>query len=347
VRVVVCNRYAKHARSMVALINEADETTVLRVRFQYRACSRVLSVRSRVIQLARSSEQLNETSLLSVLVLFCFCFCVCDQAECFEAFATALTKHPPPEDQRLPLLNDSWRVVTKVEDPRVYSNCVAAYIGLLIKYYSVRLQVHRCYLDCASEICGSGGGGGGGGVQLAWCVECVLRIEPCELNPPWHTCLCFLYCACYYRCLCAVPVSVRCLLRFCSCIVTSQERELVILLRDCARRMGAAAAAERDAATAADRASGDESKDTDDVGGPDRPKTLPAVAEPGMNKVINLLMSESSQVDFGTIFTSDAFVKILDLFKPEQKAALSKRLLEFFTRTQDPTNDPVVIHMCV
>ena len=116
-----------------------------------------------------------------------------------------------------------------------------------------------------------------------------------------------------------------------------QERELVILLTDCANKMSAAAAA------AAEEQVADEA----DAQG-DRPRTLPAAAEPGVNRIINMLLGESGHsVDFGTIFTSDAFVQLLDLFKPDQKAAVSKRLLEFFTKTQAPTNDPVVIHMCV
>ena len=130
----------------------------------------------------------------------------------------------------------------------------------------------------------------------------------------------------------------------CSVCVTSasdhadpQERELVILLTDCANKMSAAAAA------AAEEQVADEA----DAQG-DRPRTLPAAAEPGVNRIINMLLGESGHsVDFGTIFTSDAFVQLLDLFKPDQKAAVSKRLLEFFTKTQAPTNDPVVIHMCV
>mgnify|MGYP006902751890 FL=1 len=111
----------------------------------------------------------------------------------------------------------------------------------------------------------------------------------------------------------------------------------MILLTDCANKMSAAAAA------AAEEQVADEA----DAQG-DRPRALPAAAEPGVNRIINMLLGESGHsVDFGTIFTSDAFVQLLDLFKPDQKAAVSKRLLEFFTKTQAPTNDPVVIHMCV
>lgn len=67
--------------------------------------------------------------------------CVCvvvGQAECFQALAAALTEYPPPEEQRLPLLNDAWRVVTRTEDAAVYTECVASFMGMLLKHYSVR-----------------------------------------------------------------------------------------------------------------------------------------------------------------------------------------------------------------
>lgn len=205
------------------------------------------------------------------------------QAACFAGLATALTTHPPPEDQRLALLNDAWRVVTHTENPSVYADCVAAFIGMLLKHYSV----------------GAGG----------W--RALVRGARLTLVPPR---------------LHGRP--------------GVQEREIVILLRDCANRMTTAAAAAVEAAR--DDDGGDEAKAD---GGVEKPKTLPASAEAGINRVINLLLDEGSHIDFGLIFTSDPFVQLLDLFKPDQKAAVSKRLLEFFTKTQKPTNDPVVIHM--
>ena len=45
---------------------------------------------------------------------------------------------PPPQDQRLPLLNEVWKVVTKEEDLSVYSECAATFVELLLKHYSDR-----------------------------------------------------------------------------------------------------------------------------------------------------------------------------------------------------------------
>ena len=96
--------YCEHARSMVALINEANQSLVTK-------------------------------------------------AQVFAVLADALKEHPPPREQRLPLLNDAWRVVTQLEAPGLYTKCVASFIGLLLKHYTVRngmnfwaLPVVDCYV---------------------------------------------------------------------------------------------------------------------------------------------------------------------------------------------------------
>lgn len=50
-------------------------------------------------------------------------------------------------------------------------------------------------------------------------------------------------------------------------------------------------------------------------------------------------------MDFAAIVTSDPFVQLVDLFPPDRKAALCKRVLDTFATTQPPTGDPVLIHM--
>ena len=49
-----------------------------------------------------------------------------------------LSTHPPPEEQRLPLLNEVWKVVSKSTDILGYVRCSYAWLDLVQKYYSER-----------------------------------------------------------------------------------------------------------------------------------------------------------------------------------------------------------------
>jgi hypothetical protein len=49
-----------------------------------------------------------------------------------------LSIHPPPEEQRLQLLNEVWKVVTKSTDIVGYVRCSYAWLDLVQKYYSER-----------------------------------------------------------------------------------------------------------------------------------------------------------------------------------------------------------------
>jgi len=45
---------------------------------------------------------------------------------------------PPPEDQRLAVLNEAWKMIKNESDFSKYSKCVAVYMELLVKFYSER-----------------------------------------------------------------------------------------------------------------------------------------------------------------------------------------------------------------
>jgi hypothetical protein len=49
-----------------------------------------------------------------------------------------LSTHPPPEEQRLQLLNDVWKVVSKSTDILAYVRCSYAWLDLVQRYYSER-----------------------------------------------------------------------------------------------------------------------------------------------------------------------------------------------------------------
>lgn len=55
----------------------------------------------------------------------------------FRALGEALIDSPPPQDQRLQLLNDTWSHVTKVDNLELYLSCAAAYTDLIALHYSV------------------------------------------------------------------------------------------------------------------------------------------------------------------------------------------------------------------
>lgn len=50
----------------------------------------------------------------------------------------ALITSSPPQDQRLPILNDVWKVVTKISDPIEYCNIAVVFVEYLLKHFSHR-----------------------------------------------------------------------------------------------------------------------------------------------------------------------------------------------------------------
>lgn len=56
----------------------------------------------------------------------------------FTSLGKQLLLVPPPEDQRLALLNDIWKVVAKSDDIGPYIRCSAAWLEVVHKYYSER-----------------------------------------------------------------------------------------------------------------------------------------------------------------------------------------------------------------
>jgi hypothetical protein len=87
-----------------------------------------------------------------------------------------LSTHPPPEEQRLQLLNDVWKVVSKSTDILAYVRCSYAWLDLVQRYYSERemyvllgnlaLRLEETYsLDSRAEV--------GRGVSL---YSCYIRI---------------------------------------------------------------------------------------------------------------------------------------------------------------------------
>jgi hypothetical protein len=56
-------------------------------------------------------------------------------AELFEALGIGMSANPPPQSQRMSVLNESWKIVTKFEDLEAYASCAAAWIDFTLQHY--------------------------------------------------------------------------------------------------------------------------------------------------------------------------------------------------------------------
>jgi len=56
----------------------------------------------------------------------------------YAALGRQLVLHPPPEEQRLPLLNDVWKAVSKSDDIGGYIRCCSAWLEVIHRHYSER-----------------------------------------------------------------------------------------------------------------------------------------------------------------------------------------------------------------
>eukprot|EP00943_MAST-04B_sp_MAST-4B-sp1_P004146 g4146.t1 len=56
-------------------------------------------------------------------------------AELYEALGKGMAKYPPPANQRMTVLNESWKIVTKFTDLKAYASCAATWIDMLLQHY--------------------------------------------------------------------------------------------------------------------------------------------------------------------------------------------------------------------
>lgn len=56
----------------------------------------------------------------------------------YSSLGKQLAAHPPPEEHRIPLLNEIWKVVSKTEELGPVIRCTSAWIEALIRHYSER-----------------------------------------------------------------------------------------------------------------------------------------------------------------------------------------------------------------
>lgn len=56
----------------------------------------------------------------------------------YAALGAQIAVYPPPEEQRIPLLNDVWKIVSKSDDIAAYVQCSAAWLDCVQRHYSER-----------------------------------------------------------------------------------------------------------------------------------------------------------------------------------------------------------------
>jgi len=71
--------------------------------------------------------------------------------DAYGALARQLVNTPPPEEQRIPLLNEVWKVVSKTEDIASYIRCCTAWVDVVQKHYSDR-ELLILMSDCSNKL---------------------------------------------------------------------------------------------------------------------------------------------------------------------------------------------------
>ena len=71
--------------------------------------------------------------------------------DAYGSLARKLVHYPPPEDQKIPLLNEVWKVVSKTEDIASYIRCCTAWVDVVQKHYTER-EVLILMSDCSNKL---------------------------------------------------------------------------------------------------------------------------------------------------------------------------------------------------
>lgn len=83
----------------------------------------------------------------------------------FEAIGKQFVEYPPPDDQKLTVLNEVWKLVSRCEDLVLYVPCAVVWLDILLKHYKsnevlILLSDLTNHISVA-QLAASGGSGGG------------------------------------------------------------------------------------------------------------------------------------------------------------------------------------------
>jgi hypothetical protein len=69
----------------------------------------------------------------------------------YSAFSVTLVMHPPPQKDRLALLNDLWKVARKIEDVREFMEVASTFVDFPLKYFTQR-EVNTVLADVRKRV---------------------------------------------------------------------------------------------------------------------------------------------------------------------------------------------------
>lgn len=70
-----------------------------------------------------------------------------DVVDVFKLLADRLVPSPPPEEQRLPLLNEVWKSVSKCDSLLKYIACASSWLEVVTRHYSVSLRLDMAHFS--------------------------------------------------------------------------------------------------------------------------------------------------------------------------------------------------------
>lgn len=104
----------------------------------------VAAFATRIVSMAKESEALGcakvrpHPRLRRRHALPHLCIVLPPQCGVFVSLGDKLLQHPPPQEQRLGVLNETWKVVRQEQDLPTYTRAAVSYIRLLLRHYSDR-----------------------------------------------------------------------------------------------------------------------------------------------------------------------------------------------------------------
>jgi len=105
---------------------------------QYREYCPTSMVLQHIIALFPAHIIAKHALLITSLIKDCEINKHSNKACLYLALAKVLVRAPPPEDERLTILNDIWKVVTKLTDVREYMEISVVFVEFLLSYFSAR-----------------------------------------------------------------------------------------------------------------------------------------------------------------------------------------------------------------
>lgn len=124
----------KYARLLGQFRDNCGVTVALRPLVLGFAPELVAAFATRIVSMAKEAEPLG-----------------CSKCDVFVTLGDKLLEYPPPQEQKLSVLNEVWKVVRVEPDLGSYARCVVSFIRLMLRHYTER-EVLILLKDLAKHI---------------------------------------------------------------------------------------------------------------------------------------------------------------------------------------------------